>query len=65
MDSIHNDKGILIAVGKKLEGLKITQVPKGQFRPSIFLLSPTIGLQMKLRHSKIESLLILPILMMY
>ncbi|MFR1686073.1 MAG: hypothetical protein ACLSVX_02795 [Massilimicrobiota timonensis] len=44
MDSIHNDKGILIAVGKKLEGLKITQVPKGQFRPSIFLLSPTMFL---------------------
>lgn len=45
MDSIHdNNDGIMIAVGKKLEGLKITQVPKGQFRPSIFLLSPTMFL---------------------
>lgn len=45
MDSIHdNNDGIMIAVGKKLEGLKITQIPKGQFRPSIFLLSPTMFL---------------------
>lgn len=58
MDSIHNDKGILIAVGKKLEGLKITQVPKGQFRPSIFLLSPTmflIALQTNWTPSEIKA----------
>ena len=58
MDSIHNDKGILIAVGKKLEGLKITQVPKGQFRPSIFLLSPTmflIALQTNWTSSEIKA----------
>ena len=45
MDSIHdNNDGIMIAVGKKLEGLNITQVPKGEFRPSIYLLSPTMFL---------------------
>lgn len=58
MDSIHNDKGILIAVGKKLEGLKITQVPKRQFRPSIFLLSPTmflIALQTNWTPSEIKA----------
>ena len=58
MDSIHNDKGILIAVGKKLEGLKITQVPKGQFRHSIFLLSPTmflIALQTNWTSSEIKA----------
>lgn len=58
MDSIHNDKGILIAVGKKLEELKITQVPKGQFRPSIFLLSPTmflIALQTNWTPSEIKA----------
>lgn len=58
MDSIQNDKGILIAVGKKLEGLKITQVPKGQFRPSIYLLSPTmflIALQTDWKPSEIKA----------
>lgn len=45
MDSANGlETGILIEVGKKLEGLDITQVPKGEFSPSIFLLSPTMFL---------------------